>query len=111
MIFAFVQDGTLSVLAGLDEARRRFSASDVETDAVQFFDERGMPLAPSFPNRAKRRVLGIVVGESAGPFELAPATADGAERLDDVLGEVHVVMGGPRFATVDDVRAHLAAVR
>lgn len=46
MLFVFVEDGTLEVVADLDEARRRYEPIDVESRVFIFYDERGRPLEP-----------------------------------------------------------------
>ncbi len=41
MIFAFVEDGNLEIVADAAEARRKYEGVDVENEVVRFFDEQG----------------------------------------------------------------------
>lgn len=40
MIFVFLDDGILDVIANLEEAQRNYEGIDVESGVFQFFDER-----------------------------------------------------------------------
>jgi hypothetical protein len=106
MLFAYMEDGSLEVVADLVEARRQFEGYDVESGAVRLFDETGRALVPEFPHRSTRTVLGMRVSDDPGPFELGPAPAD-SERLLDAFGTTVVLLPNRWFASVDAVRAHL----
>jgi hypothetical protein len=45
MIYAFLEDGTLSLYATESDAVRDFEGVDVEAGAVEFFNEAGQRLA------------------------------------------------------------------
>lgn len=74
MIFVFIDDGTLEVIASPEEARQRYEGIDVEGGALEFFDEDGTRLEPRFtrPNRSGR-FLGILGWVESGLFELVRA--------------------------------------
>lgn len=110
MLFAYNDDGRLEVIADEDEARRSFAASDVEAGVIRFFDSRGEPLTPRFPQRSPKKFLGMTFSGDPGPFELLPA-ADGGETLIDALGPTVVLMKNRWFTDVDAVRAHLGGSR
>ena len=107
MLFAYNDDGRLEVIADEDEARRSFEATDVEAGVIRFFDSRGEPLTPRFPQRSPRKFLGMSFSSDPGPFELAPP-ADGGETLIDALGPAVVLMKNRWFTDIDAVRAHLS---
>jgi hypothetical protein len=99
MIFAYIDDGTLDVLADLADARRRYAGPDIEDGVVRLFDERGAPLGVTYPSAA---------GDHSRAYDLRPDVSSGSELLAVVLDEVNVLMANPWFPEVDDVRAHLA---
>lgn len=104
MLFAYNEDGTLQIVADVQEARRHFESSDVESGAITLFDEAGRPLAPVFPQRSERRILGVRVSGDPGPYDLVPDRATGAESLGDVLVRANVLMPNPWFADLASVR-------
>jgi len=109
MLFAYIDDGSLSVIADEQEAREKYEAEDVESGAVRLFDSRGKPLEPRFPNRSERKFLGMRISSHPGPFCLAPAQEPGAETLLDAMGPVVVLLPNQWFKDLDAVRAHLRA--
>ena len=106
MLFAYNDDGRLEVIADEEDARRSFEATDVEAGVIRFFDSRGEPLSPRFPQRSSRKFLGMSFSSDPGPFELVPAS-DGDEALIDALGPTVVLMKNRWFTDIDAVRAHL----
>jgi hypothetical protein len=112
MILAFIEDGTLEVLADLDEARRHFDPADVESGVVAFYDGRGHPLHARFPHRSERRVLGFRVDADLGPFELvpgAPGATSAAAPVGDAIASASAMTPNRWFASLEEVRAHFAA--
>ncbi len=110
MLFAFVEDGTLQVLAGVEDARREHEGVDVESGTVTFFDEDGRPLEPVFrvPNRTGK-VLGLLSWGSSGVFDLEPAAEPPGDPLWLALQETQSLAPNPWFASLADVVAHLRA--
>jgi hypothetical protein len=108
-VFAFSERRRmLQVYASADEACRRADPREVDQQAWFFFDADGEPLAPGFaiPN------AGTLWG-APGSFSLAPAPQPGAPRLDEHLHRVAVLStsdAAAQFATVADIRRHLARV-
>lgn len=111
MLFAFIEDGTLEVLADRAEALSRFEPVDVESGTVVFYDDRGRPLTPVFPHRSERRFLGFRLDSDPGPYEFEPSTDATATPLETALVEAAAMTPNAWFSTLDDVRAHLSARR
>ena len=109
MIFAFVEDGTLQVKADLAEVRRDWEGIDVESRAVEFYDEDGRALEPVFtrPNR-QGRLLWMVRWVESGEYELRPATDPSMDPISVKLAETAHLHPNPWFDTLDDVRRYLA---
>ena len=105
MIFAFVDDGTLEILADADQARRDYEGIDVEAGIVNFYDERGTPLVARFsvPNR-RGRFLGLFPWVESGVFDLVPAPGGTADPFALALFEA--VSLGPNgwFGSLDQLK-------
>jgi hypothetical protein len=110
MLFVFLEDGTVDVVADLAEAQRQYEALDVESDVYRFYDGDGTPLEPVFPDRHERRVLGMRVGEELGNFILRPAGPN-ADSIEVALEETNVLNGNPWFQSLEQIRAHFSARR
>jgi hypothetical protein len=54
VVFAFVEDGTLSVYETATDAIRQYEGIDVEDGVVHFYDEKGTYLEPRFSTPNKR---------------------------------------------------------
>ena len=111
MLFAFIEDGTLEVLADQAEARTRFEPIDVESGVVAFYDDQGRPLAPVFPHRSERRFLGFRIDSDPGPYELELSADKTVTPFETTLAEAAAMTPNAWFASLDAVRAHLAAQR
>jgi hypothetical protein len=111
MIFALLDEPTLLVLNDIVEARRELEPYDAASGDVRFFDEHGRALMPVFPHRSDRRILGILVDDDPGPYELLPAPTESTPTLAAALGPHIGVAPNPWFASIDDVRRHLAQSR
>ena len=107
MLFAYIDDGSLSVVADEEEARQKYESTDVESGAVRLFDSGGRPLAPRFPNRSEKRFLGMRIASDPGPFTLTPAAESDAESLLDAMGPIVVLVPNRWFKDLDSVKAHL----
>lgn len=107
MLFAYNEDGTLEVVADLDEARRKFDSEDVESGAIRLFDDAGRSLGPVFPHRSERRLLGIRITEDPGAYDLVIQEDSAVEGLSVVLGEANVLMPNPWFADLEAIRRHI----
>lgn len=110
MIFVFVDDGTLEIIASPQEARRNYEGIDVERGSFRFFDEHGAPLEPRFtqPNRTGR-LLGIISWVESGDFELVPAPASGEDNIFEHLLEVNQLEPNPWFKDLDEVKRFLTS--
>ncbi len=110
MLFAVTDDRTLLVLADLAQARREVESYDAESGDVAFYDDRGHALDVTFPHRERHKLLGMVLDDTPGPFELVQATGTRADLLG-VLGSLEGLGRNPHFQALADVRQHIAAVR
>lgn len=106
MLFAYNEDGTLEVVADLEEARRHFERRDVESGAIRLFDAGGKSLSPVFPHRSERKVLGFRVSEDPGPYDLVVRDTVAAESFEAVLEEANVLMPNPWFPDLAALRSH-----
>lgn len=111
MLFAYIDDGRLEVIADEAEARSKYDGSDVENGVVRLFDAAGKPLVARFPARSERRILGVRISSDPGPFELEPAVGKDAETLAQAMGPVVILMPNRWFKDLDAVHAHLLASR
>ena len=111
MLFAYNEDGTLQVVADVDEARRHFEANDVESGAIRLFDQMGRPLSAVFPHRSERKFLGIRVSDDRGQYDLVTSEQNAVEALGAVLETAVVLMPNPWFADLAAVRLHVERAR
>ena len=111
MPFVFAFSGRrrmLHVYANAEEACRKADACEVEQHAWDFFDADGEPLVASFSIANAGPLWG-----QRGTFALAPSMHADVPRLRDHLDHVAVLHcgdGAAHFATVSDIRRHLARV-
>jgi hypothetical protein len=107
-VFAFSERRRmLQVYANSGEACRKADAREVDQQAWSFFGADGEALAATF----EIANAGTLWGEP-GAFTLAPQPP-GAARLEDQLHRVAVLNtsdAAPQFASVADIRRHLARV-
>ena len=111
MIFVFLDDSTLDVIANLEEAQRDYEGIDVESGVFQFFDETGIYLEPYFtePNKTGR-FLGILSWVKSGQFELVPNT-ETDEDINLYLAETSEINPNPFFSSLEEVRQFLQGNR
>lgn len=106
-VFAFSERRRmLQVYASADEACRKADAREVDQQAWNFFDADGEPLAASLAYNAAQ-------WGAPGAVALTPSLDAGAPRLRELLHRVavlHTSGAAAQFATVADIRRHLAAV-
>jgi len=107
MIFVFVEDGSLEIIADIKEAQRKYDGLDVESGVFQFFDESGVYLKPKFtkPNRMGR-FLGIFKWSKSGEFELVPLL-ETDENIDVYLTETNELKSNRWFSDLQEVRQFL----
>ena len=107
MIFIFIEDGTLEILASPEQARQKCEGIDVENGAFKFFDEDGTYLEPRFtrPNKAQR-FLGIISWVESGEFELV-RVPDSEEDIFIRLSKTVELEPNQWFNDLDEVRRFL----
>ena len=110
MVFAFLEDGTLVVHATPSEATREYEGIDVESGVVRFYDESGIYLEPRFttPNRMGK-MLGLIPWVESGSYELVPNPSADADSFALALHETGALEPNPWFASLDELKATLAA--
>jgi hypothetical protein len=103
MIFVFLDDSTLDVIANLEEAQRNYEGIDVEEGVYQFFDETGCYLEPQFtePNKTGR-FLGIISWVESGQFVLVSNT-ETDEDINLYLAETSEINPNPYFSSLEEV--------
>jgi hypothetical protein len=110
VIFAFGEDGMVSIHADDAEAQREWEPIDVESRAVVFYDEHGTYLKPEFTTPNKHGMFGGLV---QGKYDLArcePAPPE-IDPISVALDEAAGVEPNPYFDSLDAIRAHLRARR
>lgn len=110
MVFAFLEDGTLVVHESAADAIRQYEGIDVESRVVRFYDESGTYLEPRFttPNRTGK-TLGLFRWVVSGTYELVPNPSAGEDSFALALHETSVLEPNRWFASLDDLKAGLAA--
>jgi hypothetical protein len=110
VIFAFLEDGTLEVHGSREEVIRRFEAADVESGAVNFYDESGTYLEASFARpRRLVRLLGWLGWRSRrDAYELRPNPAADQESFAIALYETISVLPNEWFSSVEQIKSELS---
>lgn len=107
MIFAFSEDGMVSVLENEAAAKVEFEAIDVENGVVSFYAEDGAWLKPRFARPNKRKLFGFVIEQ--GEFELAPEPSEVANEdpFEVAIGEARGVKPNLHFKSLSEIRDHV----
>ena len=92
MLFGYMDDGSLDVVADEKEAKALFDPSNVESGVVRIFDAKGKPLAATF---------------TGGDYTLSPEKDQKAETLQQAFGPILALMPNKWFKDIDAVYAHL----
>ena len=103
MIFVFNEDATMDVIAGPEEAGRRYEGVDVEGGVYKFFDETGARLNPHFVKQNKRSKFSVESGE----FELLPSSEPGEGDIFSHLDGVRALTPNPWFGDLEGVKSFL----
>jgi hypothetical protein len=110
MIFAFLDDGAVSVVADEVAARRTFEAIDVENRDVVFYGEDGTWLKPRYRPRERSFVRRVF---DHGDFELtASSELDGSTKPFDVaILSATAIEPNPFFDSIEAIKRHVASRR
>ncbi len=110
MIFVFIEDGTLDVVADIEEARRQYEGVDVESGVFTFYDDRGTYLRPDFvvPNKYGS-FLGLIEWSESGIFDLVVDPDADGDPLWLSLYETEAVNPNPWFDSLKEVKDYLQA--
>ncbi len=108
MIFAFVEDGTLEVLADTAQAESKWEGIDVENREVRFYDENGTYLQPHFtrPNHTEH-FLGIIQIVTSGDYELISKLDAGGNDRFVCLSKTVALEPNRWFRELEDVKQYL----
>ena len=107
MIFAFGEDGMITVHESEADAQRQWEGLDVESHAVVFYDERGSWLKPHFTRPNEQSTFGIMV--TSGEYRLI-ASAEVPPEVDMIevaLAEAAGVEPNPHLNSVSAIRDHI----
>jgi hypothetical protein len=110
LIFAFGDDGGLTVYESAAEAIRDWEGIDVESGAVHFYDQQGTCLEPRFskPNR-RGKWLGLVGWVESGTYELIPNARSEQDPFALALFEVGFLNPNKWFSSLDQLKAAMSA--
>ena len=110
MIFAFGEDGGLTVYASAEDATRDWEGIDVESGAVHFYDQSGTYLEPRFttPNRSGKW-LGLFRWVESGSYELVPNPRTSEDPFALALSEARYLSPNKWFGTLEQLKATLSA--
>lgn len=110
MILAFLEDGTLELHETEAAAVAAYEGVDVESGVVSFYADDGTPLAPEFTARNRHgKLLGLLRWSESGAYRLVPSVGGTADALWLALLEHPHLAPNARFATLEALKAHLAA--
>lgn len=107
MIFAFGEDGMITVHESEADAQRQWEGLDVESQAVVFYDERGIWLKPHFTKPNAESTLGIMV--TSGEYRLlaSPEMPPDVDAIEVALAEAAGVEPNPHLNSVSAIREHI----
>lgn len=110
MIFAFGDDGGLTVYGSAAEAIRDWEGIDVESGAVHFYDQHGICLEPRFskPNR-RGKLLGVIRWVESGAYELVPNPDANQDPFALALLEAEFLNPNKWFSTLEQLKTTLSA--
>jgi hypothetical protein len=108
MIFVFVEDGTLEIVDGIEQARQNYEGIDVESGVFQFYNDKGIYLKPRFikPNKT-RRFFWIFKTIESGIFELVPDPNTDEDDIWTCISETVALEPNSRFKTIEEVKLYL----
>ena len=109
MIFAFAEDGTLTIHETEADVQREYEGIDVENGVCSFYDDRGVFLEPQFvvPNQ-RGKTLGLIEWSVSGAYKLVPNPTADEDPFAVALFETSVLNPNPWFATIGELKSHLA---
>jgi hypothetical protein len=112
MIFAFAEDGSLAVLDDLAAAQGECEGIDVEGGMYVFYADDGAWLRPRFTRPNRSRGLAFAKWVESGEYVLErEPRPDDVDDFDTALAAATALQPNGHFATLDAVRAHVAATR
>jgi hypothetical protein len=111
MIFAFGEDGLITVYDDEASVRRDWEGLDVESRAVVFYAADGTWLEPTFTKPNQRELFGFVL--TSGEYRLVPSPTRPPEvdGIEVALSEAAGIEPNAHFDSLDAVRRHFAAQR
>ena len=109
LVFAFDEDGTLSVFDSASGAISEYEGIEVENGVVKFYDSCGIYLQPVFttPNTSGK-LLGLVPWVASGEYALTPNSGTGGDSFALALSNTVSLNPNSWFATLAQLKAELS---
>jgi hypothetical protein len=109
MIFAFAEDGTLSVHETEADVQREYEGVDVENRVFSFYNEDGVFLEPVFvsPNR-RGKTLGLLEWVASGVYKLVPRPLAEEDSFALALFETSILNPNPWFQSLVELKSKLS---
>ncbi len=110
IIFAFGEDGILSVFDNLKALQLECEGIDVESGVWDFFNYKGDPIKPNFitPNIVKKHLFGLVSSvESSQNFSFVSEKNNSEPNLKSVLETIVDLENNKYFSNVAEVKRYL----
>ena len=111
MIFAFAEDGMVTVHHDEADAKREWEPIDVESRAVVFYDADGTWLEPHFVKPNKTSFFRLI--SNRGDYQLvrSPERPPEIDSIGVALDEAAGIEPNPSFSSLESLRQYLLAQR
>ncbi len=108
LVFAFDEDGLLSVFENVAAAVREFEGVDVASGTVKFYAEDGTFLEPRFlaPNK-RGKLLGLMPWVVSGTYDLIANQKADEDSFALALLESHGIQKNPWFSSLQHLKEQL----
>ena len=110
IIFAFGEDGLLSVFDDLKALQLECEGIDVESGVWDFFNYKGEPIKPNFvtPNIVKKHLFGLISSvESSQNFLFVLEENNSEPNLKSVLETIVGLEDNNHFSNIAEVKCYL----
>ena len=109
MIFAFEDDGTLSVHDTEADVQREYEGVDVENRLFSFYNECGVFLEPVFVAPNKRgKTFGLLEWVASGVYKLVPNPSAEEDSFALALFETSILNPNPWFSSLGELKSKLS---
>lgn len=110
IIFAFGEDGLLSVFDDLKAVQLECEGIDVESGVWDFFNYKGEPIKSNFinPNIVKKHLFGLVSSiESSQNFSFVLEENNSEPNLESILSTIVGLENNNHFSNIAEVKRYL----